>query len=147
MAKDITQMSNSLLSAASRASFLEESRDEVCDVNLVYDTAKLKVEVLKNKDEVYSQLGKYNSWKVVPNKNMDTWVHKYINSTSNNNEKTIKSLKTSNTLFQDNLQLLVDANANKESNDVLNNKAKEVEEESLKIFTLLNQLKKDACKR
>jgi len=147
MAEDITQMSNSLLSAASRASFLEESRDEVCDVNLVYDTAKLKVEVLKNKDEVYSQLGKYKSWKVVPNKNMDTWVHNYISSNSNSNEETIKSLKTSTTLFQDNLQLLVDANANKESNDVLNNKAKEVEEESLKIFTLLNQLKKDACKR
>ena len=147
MAEDITQMSNSLLSTASRASFLEESRDEVCDVNLVYDTAKLKVEVLKNKDEVYSQLGQYRSWKVVPNKDMSEWVHNYISSNSNSNEDTITSLKTSNTLFQDNLQLLVDANANKESNDVLNNKSKDVEEESLKIFSLLNQLKKDACNR
>jgi len=147
MAVEITQMSDSLLSAASRASFLEESRDEVCDVDLVYDTAKLKVDVLKTKDEVYSHLGKYKSWKVLPDRNMENWIHNYLNSHSNTNQETIKSLKSTNENFQANLQLLVDANANKEPNDVLNNKAKDVEEESLKIFTLLNHLKKDACKR
>ena len=35
MATNIANMSNSLVSAASRASFIEDSRDKVCDVEFV----------------------------------------------------------------------------------------------------------------
>ena len=46
-----------------------------------------------------------------------------------------------NKKFHDNLQDLVDANSNKESNETLNKKAKEVEINSFKIFTNLNNVK------
>jgi len=146
MAEQITSMSNSLVTAASRASFLEESRDEVCNVDLVYDTAKLKVDVLKLKDAVYSKLGTYDAWKVDEDKSMTAWIQNYLINHPNTDKRTIDSLKNSSSLFNTNLQSLVNANANKESNSVLNSKAKDVEAESLKIFAILNQLKKDACK-
>ncbi|RWS45400.1 methyl-accepting chemotaxis protein, partial [Arcobacter suis] len=45
MAENIANMSNSLVTAAAKASFLQDSLDKVADVDLVYDTALLKVEV------------------------------------------------------------------------------------------------------
>ena len=46
MSSNIANMSNSLVTAASRASFLQGALDIVCDVDLVYDTALLKVSLL-----------------------------------------------------------------------------------------------------
>ncbi|NQY94057.1 MAG: methyl-accepting chemotaxis protein, partial [Campylobacteraceae bacterium] len=98
-------------------------------------------------DEVYSHLGQFESKEVVPNKNMENWISTYLQTNTNINQDTINALRNSNIVFTEKLQELINANAKKESNLVLNSKAKEVEEESLKIFTLLNNLKKDACKR
>ena len=145
MADQIAQMSNSLVTAASRASFLEESRDEVCNVDLVYDTAKLKVDILNLKDGVYSKLGTYGSWKVEENQKMNDWIQNYVNNHPGTNMQTIDSLKNESSIFNEKLQSLVDANANKEPNSVLNNNAKEVELQAGKTFGILNQLKKDAC--
>ena len=147
MAEQITDMSNSLVTAASRASFLEESRDEVCDVDLVYDTAKLKVDIINIKDSVYSKLGSYSSWKVEENKNLEGWVQNYVNTHPDTKMDTIENLRKSSALLNKNLQSLVDANANKETNSILNNNAKEVEIESGRIFGILNKLKKDACSK
>ncbi len=145
MAEQITQMSNSLVTAASRASFLEDSREQVCNVDLVFDTAKLKVDVLVLKDSVYSKLGSCTSWSVEENKSMENWIQNYVNTHPDTKMNTIETLRKSSSTFKENLQSLVDANANKEPNEVLNNKAQEVEIESGRIFGILNQLKKDAC--
>ncbi|WP_072682076.1 methyl-accepting chemotaxis protein [Arcobacter sp. LA11] len=147
MSNKIANMSSSLVTAASRASFLEEAREEVCNVDLVYDTAKLKVNVLGLKDKVYSKLGTYENWTT---KNCDTitdWMEEYVNINPNANNQSLEDLKTLNSNLTLKLQALINGNANKESNLVLNEKAKEVEIESLRIFGSLNRLKKDACKR
>ncbi|WP_267884005.1 hypothetical protein [Halarcobacter anaerophilus] len=41
---------------------------------------------------------------------------------------------------------MINANADKKPNEVLNDKAKAIEIESLRIFGTLNHLKKEACK-
>ena len=46
-----------------------------------------------------------------------------------------------NKKFHRNLQDLVDPNSNKEANETLNKKAKEVEIDTFKIFTNLNNIK------
>jgi methyl-accepting chemotaxis protein len=147
MANNISQMSNSLVTAASRASFIEESLEKVCDVDLVYDTAQIKVDILDTKDEVYAQLGTYNSWKVKENTSLDIWANSHMNSGKRIDMETMTTIDQLNKQFHKDLQSLVDANANKESNDILNEKAKEVELNSLKIFANLNNVKRDACKK
>ena len=147
MSTQIAEMSNSLVTAASRASFISEAREEVCDIDLVYDTAKLKVDVLNLKDGVYSDLGKYSSWQVEQNKSLDEWVDNYIQSNPNVNMNSIDNLKTLSLNLNTKLQTLVDSNRDKASNEVLNENAKAVEIESLRIFGTLNSLKKDACKK
>ncbi len=146
MSNDISQISEKLVTAASRASFIEESKYAVCNVNLVYDTSKLKVDILKLKDKVYSQLGEYKSWSVEKDDSLSKWVTNYIETNPKVNIQLIDNLKKSNQNLNIKLQNLIDENASKESNEVLSNRAKEVEIESLRIFGTLNALKKDNCK-
>ena len=147
MAENISTMSNSLVTAASRASFLKESLNKVCDVDLVYDTAELKVDLLTRKDDTYSKLGTYNSWKVPEDTNLKNWCEKHKVSGKKQNHDTMNELSILTDNFRSSLQALVDANANKEDNSSLNQKAKEVEITTLKIFGNLNHLKEDACKK
>ncbi|AXH14541.1 methyl-accepting chemotaxis protein [Malaciobacter mytili] len=147
MSAQIAHMSDSLVTAASRASFLQEAREGVANVDLVYDTAKLKVEILRLKDNVYSKLGTYQKWKVAEDKSMNEWITNYSSSNTLADTAILENLKVLNSNLNTKLQKLVEANSNKEDNKALNDRAKEVEVESLKIFTELNNLKKVACKK
>ena len=147
MASNIAQMSNSLVTAAARASFLEDSLVKVCDVDLVYDTALLKVDLLNTKDKVYGKLGNYKSFKIEENTSLKQWSEKHINSGKRVDMTIMKNIDELNTKFHLNLQELVNANSNKEKNEELNKKAKEVEMEALRIFGNLNNVKREACKK
>jgi methyl-accepting chemotaxis protein len=147
MASNIAHMSNSLVTAAARASFLQDSMDKVCDVDLVYDTALLKVELLNKKDNVYSKLGDYKSFKIEENQSLKQWCANHINSGKKVDMEIMKNIEILDKKFHENLQNLVDANANKESNETLNKNAKDVEMDALKIFGNLNDVKKVACKK
>ncbi|AXX91818.1 methyl-accepting chemotaxis protein [Malaciobacter molluscorum LMG 25693] len=140
MSSYIASMSDSLVTAASKASFLEEARAGVSNVDLVYDTAKVKVEILKKKNEVYSKLGNYKSWKVQSKNSLNDWLDTYA-QTENPKTDNIETIKNLNNILEDKLQKLVDANANKEDNNSLNEKAKDVEVTSSKIFKELNNIK------
>ena len=144
MAENIANMSNSLVTAAAKASFLQDSLDKVADVDLVYDTALLKVEVLNTKDKVYAKLGDYKSFKIEENQSLKQWCENQINSTKKVDMEIINNIDMLNKKFHNNLQDLVDANSNKDSNETLNKKAKEVEIDTFKIFTNLNNVKKNS---
>ena len=144
MAENIANMSNSLVTAAAKASFLQDSLDKVDDVDLVYDTALLKVSLLNTKDKVYSKLGDYKSFKIEENQSLKQWCENHVNSTKKVDMEIINNIDTLNKKFHNNLQDLVDANSNKESNETLNKKAKEVEIDTFKIFTNLNNIKKNS---
>ena len=147
MASNIANMSNSLVTAASRASFLKDSLDKVCDVDLVYDTALLKVDLLNTKDNVYSQLGDLKAFKIKENVSLAQWLNQHTNSGKKVDTQLMNEIEILNKKFHENLQKLVDANANKESNEILNKKAKDLEKDSLDIFENLNNVKKVACKK
>ena len=147
MAGNIAQMSNSLVTAASRASFLKDAMDKVCDVDLVYDTALLKVDLLNTKDKVYAKLGECKSFKIQENQNLKQWCQQHVNSGKRIDTEIMTNIESLNKKFHEDLQGLVDANSNKESNENLTKKAKDVELDALKIFTNLNDVKKVACKK
>ena len=145
MSAEIANMSNSLVTAASRASYLQEARDEVCNIDLVYDTAKVKVGILSQKENLYSQLGSKASWDTKKSEELAKFIVDFENNFPNASKDTVNKLQTLNNSFMGKMQALIDANKNNETNDVLNEKAKEVEIESLRIFGTLNSLKKELC--
>ena len=147
MATNIANMSNSLVSAASKASFIEDARDKVCDVELVYDTAQLKVDLLNTKDFVYSKLGEYKSFEIEKNTSLKRWCETHINSGKRIDRELMNQIDSLNLEFHKNLQELVNANSNKEENSSLNQKSKDVEMNTLRIFGNLNNVKREACKK
>ena len=147
MSSNIANMSNSLVTAASRASFLQGALDIVCDVDLVYDTALLKVSLLTTRDKVYSKLGNFSQFKVEENNSITKWSSQHINSGKKVDMELMKTIDVLNKTFHTNLQELVDLNSKKESNENLNKKAKEVEIDTLRIFGNLNHVKREACKK
>ncbi len=145
MSNEIAHLSDSLVNAASRASFISDAKDKVCDIDLVYDTAKIKVDALTIKDNIYSKLGSYNDFKVLHFEKLDNWLDT-VASKYRITPDVIEDIKRQNRAFSDNLQKFVTANANKKSNKELEVIAKSVEESLLRIFGYLNNLKRDFCK-
>ncbi len=145
MSTQISNMSDSLVTAASRANYLEEARQGVCDVDLVYDTANIKVDILKLKDNLYSDLGNFSDKHITQSKVMQEWIQKYISSHQDLDTNSLNELQVLSSNLQKLMQALNDANIQRKPNSELNNLAKGVEIECLRIFGTLNKIKKDAC--
>ena len=144
MAEKISQMSNSLVTAASRAKFLKDAMDKVCDVDLVYDTAQLKVDLLNAKDSTFAKLGNYESYSVETVNSITNWANNYKANSSINYHTLDKIISLNNELTND-LQTLVDANHIKETNEQLKEKARNVDSKTDEIFLTLNNLKSEVC--
>ena len=147
MASNIENMSNALVTAASRASFITEALDKVDDVDLVFDTALLKVDLLNTKDKTYAKLGTFTKFDIEKNISLNKWLQEYPNSGKNIDHSLMKNISDLNTQFHNNLQELVNLNSQKVENKKLNEIAKNVELNSLRIFGNLNNVKRVACKK
>ncbi|MDN5077036.1 methyl-accepting chemotaxis protein [Aliarcobacter butzleri] len=143
---NISSMSSSLITVASRASFLEDSLDKVCDIDLVYDTALIKVDLLNTKDRIYGKLGSYDNFRIEKNQNLKNWLTNVSASNKEIDSEFIEELNKLDESFHKTLQELVEINSNKDKNTFLNKKAEEVENKLAQIFENLNNLKKYHCK-
>jgi methyl-accepting chemotaxis protein len=146
MSTVIADMSNSLVTAASNASFLEEARGQVADVDLVYDTAKVKVHILEQKDDIFAKLGTKEKWATSNSKSLTTFINEFEGKYPGQASESMESLKKLSQILTTKLQALIDANANNETNAALAQKAKEADDETMKIFNVLNEVKKEVCK-
>ncbi|QOG13294.1 methyl-accepting chemotaxis protein [Arcobacter sp. FWKO B] len=146
MSTQIATLSESLVKAASRASYLKEARENVCDIELVYETAKLKVEAIALKDQIFSKIGSYQRFSVPSFDRLNTWLDN-ISQKYNVTSDLIKDIKAQNSTFTQSIQKFVDANANKAPNSELDQAAKQVEINLIKLFNILNRLKSEICKK
>jgi methyl-accepting chemotaxis protein len=145
LSTNIDQMSNNLVSAAAKASFLQETRKQVCDVDLIYEIANLKVALFKYKDDVYSRLADHNDNNIVKFAELDKWLDQFHQKYPNLDTSIADKLKVMNQNLYENLKNLMDSCTKKETNNVINNFAKNVEIESMRIFGTLNQIKELKC--
>ncbi|PLY09141.1 MAG: methyl-accepting chemotaxis protein [Arcobacter sp.] len=146
MSTVIAEMSNSLVTAASNASFLQDSREQVADVDLVYNTAKVKVHILEQKDDIFAKLVTKEKWATSNSKSLTTFINDFEGKYPGQADDLIENLKSLSQVLTSKLQALIDANANNESNSTLAQKAKEADDETMKIFNVLNEVKKVVCK-
>jgi len=147
MSSEIKNMSNQLVSAASKASFLQETRKQVCDIDLIYEIANLKVNLFEHKDSVYSRLAKTANNDVDYFNELDKWLDAYTSTHKQIHKQTVDKLKTFNQNLYKYLQELMQASSTNQSNEIINECAKKVEIESMRIFGTLNQIKNDKCER
>ena len=141
MATSIAYTSSYLVTVASRTSFIKDSLDKVDNVDLVYDTALLKTNLLKKKDEVYSKLGDYKNFNVVDDNSIKDWLNSNDNVSKISDKNLLENIKLLDTTFYKNLQDLVISNSNGDKPEVLNEKASAVENCTNEIFENLNDIK------
>ena len=146
MSNDIETMSDTLVNAASKASFLQETRTQVCNIDLIYDIANLKVELFDYKDNVYARLADSNDNIVKEFKLLDNWLDNYSSNHSDIDPEIISKLRKMNNNLYQYLTNLMNSSAKKEDNNTINDYAKQVEIESMRIFGTLNQIKEYQCK-
>jgi len=137
----IASMSNYLVTAASRASFIKDSLNKVSNVDLVFDTALLKVSILNSKDEIYSKLGNHQAFTIKSNNSIKEYLDNDQNANKIKDSNCMENIKNLETAFNKNLQELVNSNANKDKNDILSAKAKELEKNTNDIFDSLDSIK------
>ncbi|MEA3513696.1 MAG: methyl-accepting chemotaxis protein [Campylobacterota bacterium] len=147
LSKNIENMSDRLVNAASKASFLQETRKQVCDVDLIYDIAELKVDLFNYKDDVYARLADKNDSTVKEFKQLDDWLIKIKKENPNIDDKEINKLKELNKNLYLYLKDLMNSSTNNQSNDTINGFAKKVEIESMRIFGTLNHIKELRCNK
>ncbi|PRM88912.1 methyl-accepting chemotaxis protein [Aliarcobacter cryaerophilus] len=141
MATSIAYTSNYLVTASSRTSFIQDSLDKVDNVDLVYDTALLKTNLLKKKDEVYSKLGDYKNFNVVDDNSIKDWLNSNDNASKILDKNLLENIKVLDTTFYKNLQDLVNSNTNGDKPEILNTKASAVEKCTNEIFKSLDDIK------
>ena len=146
LSNDIEQMSNNLVAAASKASFLQEARKQVCDIELLYEIADLKVALFNYKDNAYSKLSNATHSNLDGFTILNTWIEKYKSTHKDANNQMLEDILHMNKNLYQYLSSLLDACVKKESNETINSFAKKVEIESMRISGTLNKLKEDKCK-
>jgi len=145
LSNNIENMSDNLVTAAAKASFLQETRGQVCDVDLIYNIADLKVGLFNYKDDVYSRLADYNDNVVRKFNELDNWLETFKQENPTIDKTTVDNLIQMNKNLHNYLQALMQASSDKQSNSSINDFAKKVEIESMRIFGSLNKLKESKC--
>ena len=146
MSTQIENMSKSLVDASSKASFLQDTREQVCDIDLIYSTADLKVELFNWKDNIYKRLADRNDNNVDDFQQLNTWINNYVSQNPDVDIKLISDIKQMGINIKTYAEELMNANVQNQSNETLNNLAKKVEIETMRIFGSLNAIKKNKCK-
>lgn len=145
LSHSISDLSEELISASSKAKFKESYRKQVGDIELVYKTAQLKNSHINFKMENYEKVGTYKRWDV-QNEHL-CMMGRWVKEVENNNipfthTREWEELKALHTNVHDSVQKYVDKNASKASNEELRKIASAVESYTLSLFDKLNEIKR-----
>jgi len=144
LSNSISQMADDLMIVSSNATFKEEVKKQVCDVNLVYKTSQMKNDHLSFKIENYEKVGTFKKWDV--KSHTECSLGKWIEECEKKNEKFVNSqywneLKHSHKMVHENMQVYINENAQSKDNEKLRQIAENVENETLIVFDRLNDIK------
>ncbi len=150
LATTISNLSEDLISAASQGKFNPIIRKQVCDVDLVYQTSKLKNDHINFKMQNFQKLGTYQKWTVKNEKECDMghWISEYeANNHPITQSKEWEELKKIHHAIHFKVQEYIDKNAQRVDNLTLRQIAAQIESNTLMLFDKLNQLKVNNCKQ
>ena len=148
LAFEVSSLSENLLQIADRAKFNQSSSEEIQDINLVFNLAKLKNDHIKFKNVNFNKLGSTSTaWSVTKPTECDLgkWIIAQENSSSSfTKTSNWKLLKEKHELVHNNVQSYINEDCKSKSDEnVLNNLSKELDNATADVFKCLDQIKKD----
>jgi len=145
-AMTLSEISSQLLAIVNRTQFNEQQADAVCDVNLVFDTTKLKLDHILFKEKNFAQTGNGKSHKVTTDKEcaLGKWFkdHEHENFTKN---KDWNELLIAHEAVHNGVQEFIDIDAKNPHDNRLYDIAHKIEENTQNVFDGIDKIKKHKC--
>ncbi len=149
LAQGVKTLSNQLTEVSSNAKFDQNTKNQICDIGLVYRVNELFFDHVIFKNEHFSKLDTKTTWSV--QKPTECKIGKWIAEQERNGVKYTKTpswanLKKIHDRYHHSIQDYLDKNAKNEPNTVLSKYSNQIENDISTIFDILNELKKTNCK-
>ena len=148
LTREVSELSSKLVSAANLANYSKKTKDYICNVDLVFKTAKLKNDHIRFKENNFAKLGNNERWTVVSCN--DCNLGKWIKESEQNQEKYTKTqswnkLKDYHADLHNSVQKYIDEDVEVNSKVNLKDLAIDIEILTSHIFDELNMVKKNVC--
>jgi len=146
---EISQLSKKLAHTASQSNYNIKAKDQVCDIDLVYATAKLKNGIIKFKNHHFKALSSYKNSTI--DSHEKTLLGEWIQTQESSNKPFVhfemwQQLKQFNQEYTQNIQKYITLSAKKVNNNELIQISTQIEQLTISIFDTLNELKVLNCK-
>ena len=142
----VQQLSEKLISAASKTSFKQKAKEQVHDIDMVYLTNQLKLSHINFKDENFAKLGQGTTWKVKTHHEckLGHWIDEQEKQqkafTTTNNWSQLKEVHEN---VHASVQNYVNESGSNSSNELLTKISQTLENDIREVFKSLNQTKID----
>jgi methyl-accepting chemotaxis protein len=142
---EVSSMSNSLVQVASHAEFDKEYKRQVCDINLVYESAQLKLDYIKLKDLNYEKVDSGHDKAIeCDNCFIGSWISKN-SSTAISKSSVWSDFVHTYTSVQDDLSKFMQADNQKLDNSTLKSISTKIENDTNRVFDYIDIIKRDFC--
>ncbi len=149
LAKEVAVLSERLISVANHASYRDEAREQVCDVDLVYKLNGLKLDHLSFKTGNFMRLDERSTFKVATESEckLAAWIREQEQAGEPfTKTENWKELNEAHALVHQNVQKYIDRNAQHDSNDHLLQIGNDIERSTGRVFKALNVVKRERCR-
>ena len=148
LSNEVSNLSQNLVTASSRATYNQSARKQVCDVDFVYNTAKLKNAHIIFKTNNFNKLGENKQWTVVNHHECD--LGKWMDKQEKNNMAFTKTqnwndLKRIHEGVHIGVQDYINEDVQNALNSTLVKISSDIEVATVGVFDHLNQLKVEHC--
>ncbi|RXK00801.1 chemotaxis protein [Arcobacter sp. CECT 8989] len=150
LANEVAGLSTNMLEIADRANFNQDKKNEICDINLVFEIAKLKNDHIKFKNDNFAKVGNSNSsWTVKTCKECDfgRWILEQESAGKDFTKGSgWTSLKEEHQNVHKAVQEYIDENAKGASNATLEMISKKLEDSTQSLFDMMDNIKVEHCR-
>jgi methyl-accepting chemotaxis protein len=146
MAQSNEELANSLQIAVDKTSFKSECKRRVCDVGMIFDVARLKLNHVTFKNDAFYKAGVGQNFKVKNHHEcaLGKWIEEHENSEFAFS-KEWKALKESHELVHSKTQSIVDIHAKDGENSEIFIESEVLEKNIHEVFKKLNQIREVDC--
>ncbi|RXK07241.1 methyl-accepting chemotaxis protein [Halarcobacter bivalviorum] len=145
-AMTLSEIASRLVAVINRTKFDTSKSNQVCDVDLVFDTTKLKLDHIAFKETNFKELGNGKTAKVKTHTEcaLGKWIaaHSDENFTKNNDWN---ELLAAHEKVHSNVQKYIDIDAKDKTDKVLHTIAQDIEENTSKVFNYIDKIKEHRC--
>jgi methyl-accepting chemotaxis protein len=146
MTNSISLMSNKLSQIVSNTKYLEDSKTQVCEVDLSFEIANLKLDHIKFKDENLTDLNEQKSINIANTNDctMGKWIELNKNKKISTTYSWDKLLEAHKNVHESVKQYLIN-NQKNPTNNILIKNSNDIENYTFKFFKFFNQVKAEYC--